>query len=89
MVEELLERFSAVVSDVCACLMGFKVHLDHFLEGKINLGLKQLKAFETMVTLPTHSQTPYKLCLKSKQVHNYPKNRAPQNPLSDHVLLMQ
>ena len=41
MVEELLERFSAVVSDVCACLMGFKVRLDHF-EGKINLGLKQL-----------------------------------------------
>ena len=30
MVEELLERFSAVVSDVCACLMGFKVDLDHF-----------------------------------------------------------
>ena len=30
MVEELLENFSAVVSDVCACLMGFKVRLDHF-----------------------------------------------------------
>ena len=42
MVEELLERFSAVVSDVCACLMGFKVCLDLFLEGKFNLGLKQL-----------------------------------------------
>ena len=25
-----LERSSAVVSDVCACLMGFKVRLDHF-----------------------------------------------------------
>ena len=24
MVEELLERFSAILSDVCACLMGFK-----------------------------------------------------------------
>ena len=30
MVEELLERFSAVVSDVCACFMGFKVCLDYF-----------------------------------------------------------
>ena len=30
MVEELLERFSAVVSDVCACLMGFKVCPDYF-----------------------------------------------------------
>ena len=35
MVEELLERFSAVVSDVCACLMGFKVRLDHFLREKL------------------------------------------------------
>ena len=33
--EVLLERFSAVVSDVCACLMGFKVRLDHF--GRKNL----------------------------------------------------
>ena len=37
MVEVLLERFSAVVSDVCACFMRFKVRLDQF-----NLGLKQL-----------------------------------------------
>ena len=29
MVEELLERFSAVVSDVCACFMGFKVCPDY------------------------------------------------------------
>ena len=32
--QELLERFSADVSDVCACLMGFKVHLDHFWRKK-------------------------------------------------------
>ena len=35
MVEVLLERFSAVVSDICACFMRFKVRLDKF-----NLGLK-------------------------------------------------
>ena len=42
MVEELLERFSAVVSDVCACFMGFKGLSGLFLEGKFNLGHKQL-----------------------------------------------
>ena len=30
MVEELLERFSAVVSDVCACFVGFNVCPDYF-----------------------------------------------------------
>ena len=42
MVEELLERFSAVVSDVCACLMGFKVRLDHFLREKLIWDLNRL-----------------------------------------------
>ena len=42
MVEELLERFSAVVSDVCACLMEFKVCPDYFWREKLNLGLKLL-----------------------------------------------
>ena len=39
MVEVLLERFSAVVSDVCACLMGFKVRLDYFWRGSLIWGL--------------------------------------------------
>ena len=30
MVKLQLERFSALVSDVCACLIGVKVRLDHF-----------------------------------------------------------
>ena len=34
MVKNVLETFSAVVSDVCACLMGFKVRLDHFWRKK-------------------------------------------------------
>ena len=34
MVELQLERFSALVSDVWACLMGFKVRLDHFWRKK-------------------------------------------------------
>ena len=42
MVEELLERFSAVVSDVCACLMGFKVRLDQFGREKNQFGCQSV-----------------------------------------------
>ena len=56
MVEELLERFSAVVSDVCACLMGFKVRLEHFLREKLIWDLNRLKGKNIFgflhVTLP-------------------------------------
>ena len=48
MVEELLERFSAVVSDVCACLMGFGPS-GPFLEEKIYLAANQLTIILTAI----------------------------------------
>ena len=59
MVEELLERFSAVVSDVCACLMGLS---GPFLEGKFNLGLKQLRNGQKRLNLDHQSQPWYESC---------------------------
>ena len=57
MVEVLLDRFLAVVSDVCACLMGFKVRLDHFWRNSAIKWLIVNFASQSLITLHTHNSS--------------------------------